>query len=273
MIRWPLLFLLCFQTSLLQAADDILLADFEADTYAPWTATGDAFGPAPARGTLPNQQKVDGYLGRGLVNSFFNGDRSRGTLTSQPFPINRNYLTFLIGGGAHDGKTCINLLIDNKILRTATGDEAEHLSPFTWDLRDLKDKQATLQIVDNESGGWGHINVDQITLTDNPKAPPISAQPLYHETLRPQFHFTAAKNWINDPNGLLFYEGVYHLFFQYNPSGRESANKSWGHAISRDLVHWTQGDTALLPDKLGEIWSGSAVVDTQNTSGFQRGMA
>src|SRR5258706_8153627 len=141
----------------IRAADDIVLADFEGADYAGWATTGDAFGKGPAHGTLPNQQAVDGFLGRGLVNSFLNGDRTRGTLTSPPFAINRNYVTFLIGGGAHDGKTCINLLIDRKIVRTATGDEAEHLSPFTWDLRELKDKSATLQIVDDESGGWGHI--------------------------------------------------------------------------------------------------------------------
>lgn len=93
----------------------------------------------------------------------------------------------------------------------------------------------------------------------------------YAEPLRPQFHFTAAKNWINDPNGLVYYEGVYHLFFQYNPSGVESANKSWGHATSTDLVHWSEHDTALLPDQFGEIWSGSAVVDESNTTGFQKG--
>jgi sucrose-6-phosphate hydrolase SacC (GH32 family) len=93
----------------------------------------------------------------------------------------------------------------------------------------------------------------------------------YRETLRPQFHFTAAQNWINDPNGLVHSDGVYHLFFQYNPTGRESANKSWGHATSPDLVHWTQGDTVLVPDRLGEIWSGSAVVDVNNTSGLGRG--
>src|SRR5215208_834552 len=118
MIRWALLLLVPIAASNTFAADDILLADFEADTYAPWTATGEAFGPGPARGTLPNQQKVDGYLGRGLVNSFFNGDRTRGTLTSPPFAINRDYITFLIGGGAHDSKTCINLLIDNNIIST-----------------------------------------------------------------------------------------------------------------------------------------------------------
>jgi len=95
----------------------------------------------------------------------------------------------------------------------------------------------------------------------------------YTESLRPQFHFTAARNWINDPNGLVWYQGVYHLFFQYNPDGIESANKSWGHATSPDLVHWTQHSTALLPDEHGEIWSGSAVVDAENTSGFQTGPA
>jgi sucrose-6-phosphate hydrolase SacC (GH32 family) len=94
---------------------------------------------------------------------------------------------------------------------------------------------------------------------------------LYDEPLRPQFHFSAAKNWINDPNGCVCYEGVYHLFFQYNPWGRESANKSWGHATSSDLVHWTQRKTVLFPDNKGEIWSGSAVVDSENTSGFQQG--
>src|SRR5207253_2347432 len=187
MIRWGLALLVCIPISRALAADDILLADFEGDTYGSWTATGEAFGPGPAHGTLPNQQHVDGYIGHGLVNTYFKGDGTRGTLTSPPFAINRDYITFLIGGGAHDRRTCINLLIDSRIVRTATGDEAEHLSPFTWDVRELKDKQATLQIVDDESGGWGHINVDQITLTDNPKTPPLSAQPLYHETCRPQF--------------------------------------------------------------------------------------
>src|SRR5215216_1249273 len=102
MIRWAILLLVCVPLSRAFASDDILLADFEAEDYAGWTATGEAFGKTPAHGALSNQQPVDGFVGRGLVNSFLNGDRSRGTLTSKSFPINRDYITFLIGGGAHD---------------------------------------------------------------------------------------------------------------------------------------------------------------------------
>jgi len=94
----------------------------------------------------------------------------------------------------------------------------------------------------------------------------------YHEKYRPQFHFSARKHWLNDPNGLVFYDGVYHLFFQHMPPGRPYAYKDWGHAVSTDLVHWRQLDSALTPHReLGGCWSGSVVVDVENTSGFQAG--
>ncbi len=91
---------------------------------------------------------------------------------------------------------------------------------------------------------------------------------VYHEPYRPQFHFSPQRNWMNDPNGMVFYQGVYHLFFQYNPTASVPGNIHWGHATSRDLLHWQQQPVALAPDDLGLVFSGSAVVDQHNLSGL-----
>lgn len=90
----------------------------------------------------------------------------------------------------------------------------------------------------------------------------------YHEPYRPQFHFSPKENWMNDPNGLVYENGTYHLFFQQNPTAPVAGNIHWGHATSPDLVHWQQQPTAIAPDSLGLIFSGSAVLDAQNTSGL-----
>ncbi|RFZ82381.1 glycoside hydrolase family 32 protein [Mucilaginibacter terrenus] len=91
---------------------------------------------------------------------------------------------------------------------------------------------------------------------------------LYHEQYRPQIHFSPKSGWMNDPNGMVYYKGVYHLFYQHYPDGIVWGPMHWGHATSKDMIHWKEQKIALYPDKLGYIFSGSAVIDVNNTSGF-----
>ncbi|NNN31140.1 glycoside hydrolase family 32 protein [Streptomyces sp. S3(2020)] len=147
-----------------------ILADFEDGTYGDWTATGTAFGSAPATGTLPGQQQVSGFQGGGLVNTFLNGDATTGTLTSPEFTIDKRYVNFRIGGGNHPvgsaNPTALELLVDGEVVRSATGKDAEALDTASWDVRDLTGKKAQIRVVDDNTGGWGHINADQIVLSD-----------------------------------------------------------------------------------------------------------
>ena len=349
------------------SGEDLLVADFEGVDYGDWKTTGEAFGPGPARGTLPGQMHVTSYAGKGLVNSFYKGDGTTGTLTSPPLTIERRYLTFLIGGGGYAGDTCINLLHDGNVVRTATGTNtdpggSEELIPHAWDLKDLSGKTVTIQIVDRRTGGWGHVNVDQIVQSD--KTPEIPQRPgvqtreldltktyllfpiqngakttrvdlridgrnvrefgaelartkeeasfwsflditafrgtratlhlsnateesaalivqsndipapddIYRESLRPQFHFSQRLGWNNDPNGMVYYDGEWHLYFQHNPYGWKWGNMHWGHAVSKDLVHWEQLPIAIYNRRRGDwAFSGGAVVDEHNTAGWQTG--
>ena len=170
-------FTLCLSSlSLLHAEDPIVVADFEGPDYGIWKATGDAFGNGPAKGTLPGQMHVDGFLGNGLVSSFNGGDGATGKLISPPFKIERKFITFLIGGGGWENTTCMNLLIDGKVILTATGPNTEgggteSLEPAGWDVSELIGREATLEIIDQNKGGWGHINIDHIVQTDHPASP------------------------------------------------------------------------------------------------------
>ncbi len=340
---------------------DKVVADFEGPDYGEWKVTGDAFGDGPAAGALPGQMAVEGFLGKGLVNSFHGGDQGTGTLTSPAFKLERKFIQFLIGGGKFAGQTCINLLVDGKVVRTATGPNdqpggSERLDWQSWEVEEFLGKPAVIQIVDRATGGWGHINVDQITQTDRKRSEaqvdarrdfviakrylhlPIrngatkrhvtvfvsgkelekdemeladgapdwwafldvsrwqgqtvtlqvdrlpgestalsaieqsdtipDAAGLYHEALRGQFHFSSRRGWNNDPNGLVYFGGEYHLFYQHNPFGWDWGNMHWGHAVSGDMVHWRELGDVLAPDALGPMFSGSAVVDRGNTSGL-----
>ena len=94
---------------------------------------------------------------------------------------------------------------------------------------------------------------------------------LYNEAYRPQIHFTTKNGWINDPNGLIFIDGKYHMFYQHNPCEPRWGNMHWGHAISNDMIHWEESDIALFPDKSGAMFSGSAIADEKNLLGLQNG--
>ena len=258
------------------------------------------------------------------------------------------------------------LLVDGKPVRTATGPNtapggSEALEWQSWDVSDLAGKSAVIEIVDARTGGWGHINVDQIVQSNRamvlppeelqktirleknflnlpvkngaakrrmelvidgkavrafdielaPDEPdwwahieiaafrgkeavlkvnamePGTGRPgdrrpdrrdqgarnLYDEPLRPQFHFSQQRGWNNDPNGMVYYDGEYHLFFQHNPYGWGWDNMHWGHAVSRDMVHWQQLPEALYPwtQAVEHCFSGSGTVDEANTAGFQTG--
>lgn len=340
---------------------EILVADFESEGYGDWKVEGTAFGKGPARGALPGQMAVEGFSGSGLVNSFFEGDASVGTLESPQFVIQRSYITFLIGGGMNPEQLALQLLIDGKVVRQATGPNdrsggSEALVRESWEVNEYKGSKATIRILDQATGGWGHINVDHIVQTD--KKPPglirdakrqfvvnarylnipikngaakrmvtlivdgqdvvrneieladgtadwwapmdvsawtgqtitlnvdklpeesvalaaieqsdtlKDADNLYAEPLRGQFHFSPRRGWNNDPNGMVYYNDEYHLFFQHNPYGWGWGNMHWGHAVSKDMVHWQELGDKLLPDSMGTMFSGGAVVDWKNTSGF-----
>lgn len=164
---------------------DIIFDDFEGDSYEKWTVTGTAFGKGPVdEANVPAYQGKMGAHGKRLVNSHATApgnnvgekDAATGQLLSHPFTIERNYITFLLGGGNHEKKTCINLLIGEKVVLSTTGSNKNHLEPASWNVQEWVGKTAQIAIVDAESGGWGNIGVDHIVFTDNPNgfAGPLS---------------------------------------------------------------------------------------------------
>ncbi|MGC8830102.1 MAG: GH116 family glycosyl hydrolase [Verrucomicrobiia bacterium] len=158
---------------------DIIFEDFESGTYNNWQFTGTAFGNAPIeRGKIPPYQGDVGGVGKYLVNSHASSpgnsveekDSHTGSLLSKVFLIERDYITFFVGGGAHKGRTCVNLLIDGKTVLSATGKNDNRMSPVVWNVKKYAGKKAQIQIVDMEKGSWGNIGVDHIVFTDNPSS-------------------------------------------------------------------------------------------------------
>lgn len=165
-----------------EARPDVVFDHFQKETYEGWETTGEAFGKGPIlKSQIPDYQGDVGSKGPRVVNSHATApgrdvgekDRQTGTLTSKPFKIERNFITFWIGGGNHPGKTCINLLIDGKVARTATGHNNNRMRRESLDVREFQGKAARLQIVDRETGPWGNIGIAEITFSDRPATPEV----------------------------------------------------------------------------------------------------
>ncbi|KAB8236702.1 glycoside hydrolase family 32 protein [Aspergillus alliaceus] len=150
-------------------ADSVIFEDFEGTgdfNALGWTATGGLIGASPAEGAIGDQQIVSGYMGRRLLNTFLDGDSTTGTLTSPSFTISHRYINFLIGGGYSRSQTSVNLKIDGQVVRTATGHNSESLVWHGWDVSALTGQTATIEVIDSADGGWGHINIDEISFSN-----------------------------------------------------------------------------------------------------------
>jgi len=161
----------------------------------------------------------------------------------------------------------VSFLIDGQKVREFTINLAEDKPDF-WvylDISEFKGKEATVRI--EKYGEQKSHSLEMVHQADSFPG----QENLYKEKLRPQFHFTSKRGWNNDTNGMVYYDGEYHMFYQHNPFGCDHGNKTWGHAVSKDMIHWEELGDALHPDKWGSMFSGSGVVDWNNTTGFQTG--
>ena len=141
------------------AADDIIIADFEGETYGEWKTTGEASGHGPARGTLPGQMHVDGFKGKGLVNSFYKGDRTTGTLTSPPFKIERKYIAFLISGAVSNALNMPSISVEEAPRLRPYVALAEQLGSFAGQLTE----RSLVGIAIEYAGEVGELNTRALT--------------------------------------------------------------------------------------------------------------
>lgn len=175
---------------------------------------------------------------------------------TKEFRIEKQYLNIPVD--MKQGRQKVHFILDQdtltySVIRIADGE------PDYWVFKDVsayKGKKLTLTFTEKVAGLEKMYQSDRFAGEDS----------LYKEANRPQFHFSSRRGWNNDPNGLVYYNGEYHLFYQHNPYEIYWENMHWGHAVSKDLVHWEELNDALYPDELGTMFSGTAVIDKNNTA-------
>lgn len=162
----------------------------------------------------------------------------------------------------------INVIVDGKLERTFYARLARNKTDFTvpFDISPYKGKNIILEVVSphnrtslreaQDDAAWEELRlVDEFDTTNR-------------EKFRPLFHHTPEYGWMNDPNGMFYKDGVWHLYYQWNPYGSKWQNMTWGHSTSTDLVNWQHHPAAILPNGLGTVFSGSSAIDTENSAGF-----
>ena len=352
------------------ALEDIMLENFDGGNFGKWQVRGKAFGEHPVN--YDNDAKKQDWVhyfddGRkgGFVASWQeakNRNQGTGELLSPEYKIERRYLNIEASGGRYAREDVgVEVIVDGQVVGTAPNAHGDYWNWNTIDLQKYQERAMKIRIFakKEERGGWGHISVDKIVLSDQPKVlhhltrtmlienrylwlpidnkatisrltitidgKPVQGcdiaiapgdpdwwaffdfndyigkkatlelgqlqvgqgglkliktenripyiETLYQEPGRPQFHFSQLQGWNNDVNGLIYYKGEWHLGWQSNPVGLMHQNMYCGHAVSKDLVHWTELNPSLKPFIMakGACFSGSGAVDNYNTAGFQTG--
>jgi sucrose-6-phosphate hydrolase SacC (GH32 family) len=259
-------------------------ADFESADLSGWqVVSGDAFSVTDATtywGGAFNQHGphfLSGFIGH--------GDDATGEVRSSTFRLDSDAVSFLISGGWNPDRLYVALVraSDGKVLVRQSGMDDEALVRITWDTRRWRGQDVYFSVVDTATGGWGHINADDFRVADATRADngltvnrlgqqnqPVVSDPAASDyaadPLRPQFHYTPYQGWINDPNGLIQWNGRHQLFSQFNPAAPKWGPMHWAHADSPDAVHWRNLPVALAPPPaapgdVSGIFTGNAVND------------
>jgi len=370
---------------------------FEKGSLENWKATGEAFKMQPTKG---DNTKARGRESSKLVGNYWvgtyesyngktgqagrdQGDGPVGQITSKEFLVEKKFINFLVGGGAHK-ETCVRILVDGKQYQLSSGFNSETMKQVSADVSQFRGNKAQIMVIDNATGGWGHVNADEFTASNEAlatkavkpiEASKVKAKPAAKrrarkplsgeaqemtfkckqqflilpidndagkpqislavdgaevrfvtgalavskddidwwaffdiseykgkeatlkisgladaglklieqarkvpgseswgdEATRPQFHYSQRVGWNNDPNGMVYYKGEWHLYLQHNPVGLPWGNMTWAHGISKDLCNWDHLPNVLHHKRGDAMFSGGAAVDWKNHSGWKTG--